>query len=102
MKDTKLPHSFLNWYWDLYSDGCECPSYVRMNESAEYGYGHAEYSRQYNSEMCEELQTWLLTHKTSEELKTLLDQWFDGEVFRFHEVLQRYDNLCEELNAIVL
>ncbi len=77
MKLETLPGEFVCWYWVVYTDGCECPSYMRHDRQSEYGCSLNEYIDVYVDEVLAELTPWIIENKSNEEIEKYLHIWID-------------------------
>ena len=96
-----LPMTYLLWYWDLYADGYECPSYIRYDKQAEYGCGRYEYANFHQDIICAELKTWMLDKKSLEDILSMLDDWKSCMDESYKRESEYYSYTVEEIKKLL-
>jgi len=99
-KITQLPGPFVLWYWNHYSDGYECPSYMVYDRRAEYGCSQVEYTNYHSDIIHEEVKEWIIENLSLERISELLDKWVEDMKSISERYLEYYNQTKKEVELI--
>lgn len=98
LKNIHLPISFVEWYWTNYASGDESPSYVRANESSEYGVSLYEYFNSNPFLVVKELREWFSDKLEVNGFKKWIRKWIDDKMEEYKKSFNDYHLLLTSLD----